>query len=281
VSNLVSNPSDASGLAGGSDSSVATGPSDAPSPAEADERSDAAADALDALARRALALVPAGGGRAVVGIAGSPGAGKTTLAVQLAARVNAIVAAESSPASASASASASESPAPSPHFAAHLPMDGYHLANSTLDSLGRRDRKGAIDTFDGWGFVALLRRLHAETSHAVYAPSFDRTVEEPIAGEIAVLPDTRLVIVEGNYLLVDETPWADVKGLLAEAWFCETTDDERVRRLVDRHERHGRTPEAAKAWAESVDGRNATLIESTMPRADLVISGVTAAVLPR
>lgn len=160
-------------------------------------------------------------------------------------------------------------------------MDGYHLANSTLDKLGRRDRKGAIDTFDGWGFVALLRRLHAETSHTVYAPSFDRTVEEPIAGEIAVLPDTKLVIVEGNYLLVDETPWADVKGLLAEAWFCETTDDERVRRLVDRHERHGRTPEAAKAWAESVDGKNAILIESTMPRADLVVSGVTAAVLPR
>lgn len=262
--------------------------SDAPSPAEADKRSDAAADALDTLARRALALVPAGGGRAVVGIAGSPGAGKTTLAVQLAARVNAIVAAEASSASASSSSassstSASEpaSTAASPHFAAHLPMDGYHLANSTLDKLGRRDRKGAIDTFDGWGFVALLRRLHAETSHTVYAPSFDRTVEEPIAGEIAVLPDTKLVIVEGNYLLVDETPWADVKGLLAEAWFCETTDDERVRRLVDRHERHGRTPEAAKAWAESVDGKNAILIESTMPRADLVVSGVTAAVLPR
>jgi pantothenate kinase len=267
VSNLVSDHSDASG------------PSDAPSPAEADERSDAAADALDALARRALALVPAGGGRAVVGIAGSPGAGKTTLAVQLAARVNAIVAAEAS--SATGSASASALAVPSPHFAAHLPMDGYHLANSTLDSLGRRDRKGAIDTFDGWGFVALLRRLHVETSHTVYAPSFDRTVEEPIAGEIAVLPDTKLVIVEGNYLLVDETPWADVKGLLAEAWFCETTDEERVRRLVDRHERHGRTPEAAKAWAESVDGKNAILIESTMPRADLVVSGVTAAVLSR
>jgi len=245
----------------------------------ASDRSDAATDALDALARRALALVPAGGGRAVVGIAGSPGAGKTTLAVQLAARVNAIVAGEASSATGSASASASS--APSPHFAAHLPMDGYHLANSTLDRLGRRDRKGAIDTFDGWGFVALLRRLHAETSHTVYAPSFDRTVEEPIAGEIAVLPDTKLVIVEGNYLLVDETPWADVKGFLAEAWFCETTDDERVRRLVDRHERHGRTPEAAKAWAESVDGKNAILIESTMPRADLVVSGVTAAVIPR
>lgn len=275
MSNLVSDHSDASGLTGASDPSDATGPSNAPSPAEADERSDAAADALDALARRALALVPAGGGRAVVGIAGSPGAGKTTLAVQLAARVNAIVAAEAS------SASEPASTVPSPHFAAHLPMDGYHLANSTLDKLGRRDRKGAIDTFDGWGFVALLRRLHAETSHTVYAPSFDRTVEEPIAGEIAVLPDTKLVIVEGNYLLVDETPWADVKGLLAEAWFCETTDDERVRRLVDRHERHGRTPEAAKAWAESVDGKNAILIESTMPRADLVVSGVTAAVLPR
>ncbi len=222
-------------------------------------------DTFDALARRALALVMPGH-RAVLGIAGSPGAGKTTLAVQLAARVNELSAASGGPG------------AP---FAMHLPMDGYHLAESTLRRLGRLDRKGAVDTFDGWGFAALLQRILVERDHTVFAPSFDRRVEEPIAAELAVEPETQLVIVEGNYLLVDDGPWAGIRGLLTEAWFCQTPDAVRVSRLVVRHELGGRSPEAALDWAESVDGRNALLIESTMARADLVVSGVTGAVISR
>lgn len=218
---------------------------------------------LDGLAHRALALVQPGR-RAILGIAGSPGAGKTTLASTLAARVNEL---------------SEASGGPGAPFAAHVPMDGYHLAESTLVRLGRHERKGAIDTFDGWGFLALLGRLRAETDHTVFAPSFDRAIEEPIAGEMAVEPETQLVIVEGNYLLVDDGPWAEVKGLLDESWFCETPDEVRVSRLVMRHEIGGRSPEAALAWAETVDGRNAVLIESTMPRADLVVSGITATVL--
>lgn len=210
------------------------------------------------LAARALALLPAGTGRAILGIAGSPGAGKTSLAIRLTERVNATAGAP---------------------IAAHLPMDGFHLAESTLARLGRGERKGAIDTFDGWGFVALLRRLREETEHTVYSPSFDRRIEEPIAGETAIEPGTRLVIVEGNYLLVDQEPWGGVKALLDEAWFCETSDAVRLARLVARHQNGGRTEAAAKAWAESVDGRNAELIESTMHRADLVVSGETGAVL--
>jgi len=206
---------------------------------------------LDALVERALALTSPGG-RIIVGITGSPGAGKTTLAKQLVAKIN----------------SGSDVAR-----AVYLPMDGFHLANATLDRLGIHDRKGAIETFDGWGFVALLGRVLAERDHPVYAPSFERTVDEGIAGEVAIPAGIEIVVAEGNYLLVDQEPWNRIPALLAESWFCETGSDERLTRLVDRHTRHGRSPEAALAWASSVDGANALLIEPTKARADLVVSG--------
>jgi len=223
-------------------------PETAPAPAAvAPEVAD-----LTTLTARVRALQErAPGERVVVGITGSPGAGKTTLAVRLA-----------------------EALGPD---AVHLPMDGFHLANATLDRLDRHDRKGALDTFDGWGFVALLRRVRDETDHTVLAPSFHREVDEPVAGEIAVEPEHRVVVVEGNYLLVAEEPWGRVRDLLDEAWFCRADGDERERRLVDRHTRHGRTVEAATAWATEVDGRNALVIESTRSRADLVVSGTIPA----
>nr|WP_174844281.1 nucleoside/nucleotide kinase family protein [Cryobacterium adonitolivorans] len=219
---------------------------------------------LDLLARRVLDLLPVEG-RIIVGIAGSPGAGKTTLADRVARRIT-----ELAPAGPDAAAP----------LAVHLPMDGFHLSNATLDRLGRHDRKGAIDTFDGWGFVALLRRLTAETDHPVYAPSFDRAVDEGVAGALVVEPGTRIVVVEGNYLLVDRKPWNLVPDLAAEVWFCETPGSERLQRLVARHERHGRNPEAARDWAENVDGANALLIERSAPRAALRVSGLDATVIP-
>jgi pantothenate kinase len=154
-------------------------------------------------------------------------------------------------------------------------MDGFHLANSTLDRLGIHNRKGAIDTFDGWGFVSLLDRVRRETDHTVYAPSFHRVIDEGVAGEIAIEPNARIVVVEGNYLLVDQEPWSEVRNRLDLAWFCETDAVEREARLVDRHTRHGRSVEAATAWARDVDGVNALLIEASRDRADLIVSGVT------
>jgi pantothenate kinase len=203
------------------------------------------------LTERACRLAGSGR-RALLGITGSPGAGKTTLASHLVSEVDAVLGAGT---------------------AAHLPMDGFHLANATLDRLGRHDRKGAVDTFDGWGFVALLRRLRDEVDHEVYAPSFRRTVDEPIAGEIAVPAGTALVVVEGNYLLVNSPPWDQVRSLLDQVWFCVTPAEDRLQRLVDRHTRHGRPPAAATAWATEVDGANAQLIEETRVGADLLVSG--------
>lgn len=187
----------------------------------------------------------AGGDRVVLGITGSPAAGKTTLAERL---VDAVTARGGR--------------------AAHVPMDGFHLADAALDRLGRRDRKGAIDTFDGWGYRSLLQRLRERADEPVYAPGFERTLEQPIAGSIAVGPEVDLIVSEGNYLLVDEQPWPAARALCTEVWFCPTPGDLRRERLVARHVEFGKPPEAAEAWVDAVDVPNAVLIEATRPRAD-------------
>lgn len=215
---------------------------------------------LEILVDRVTRLVgESGGTRVLVGIAGSPGGGKTTLAKAL---VDAINAAD-------------------PGLAAYLPMDGFHLANSTLNRLGLHERKGAIDTFDGWGFRALLDRIRTETGHTIYAPSFDRRVDEGVAGEIAIDDSARIVVVEGNYLLAGGEPWGSVRDRFAETWFCSTPEDERIARLVVRHTGHGRSIDAAEKWATEVDGKNAALIEATRDRADLLISGTTGEIIPQ
>ncbi|WP_395245568.1 nucleoside/nucleotide kinase family protein [Agromyces sp. MMS24-K17] len=234
--------------------------------------------ALATLADRARALLAVRreglGARVLVGIAGAPGAGKTSLARAVVAELNARVAGE-------ASAPLAAFDPPLEEVAVHLPMDGFHLANATLDRLGLRDRKGAIETFDGHGFVALLERLRREVDHDVYAPSFEREVDEPVAAELAIPPSARIVVVEGNYLLADADPWRRIRDdrLLDEAWFVDTGDDERMLRLVHRHTAYGRTPEVAEAWARDVDGANARRIAPGRDRADLVVSGVTGALL--
>ena len=150
-------------------------------------------------------------------------------------------------------------------------MDGFHLADVELDRLGRRDRKGAPDTVDAAGYAALLSRLHDDTDAVVYAPAFERDLEQPIAGSIPVLRTTRLVITEGNYLLLGERDWARVRPQLDEVWVCDLAEDERLRRLALRHERFGKTHDAAVAWVERRDHCNTDLLRSTRRRADLIV----------
>jgi pantothenate kinase len=185
------------------------------------------------------------GARRLLGICGPPGGGKSTLAERIAGELAG--------------------------QARLVRMDGFHLAQVELARLGREDRKGAIDTFDALGYVSLLRRLRDGTEGIVYAPEFRRDIEEPVAGAVAVPAGTPLVVTEGNYLLVDEPPWNEVRLLLDEVWYVTTPEDTRLRWLIERHIRYGRAPDAARAWALGTDQRNAQLVESTLSRADALV----------
>jgi pantothenate kinase len=183
--------------------------------------------------------------RRILGIAGEPGAGKSTLA-------EAVV------------RDAGET-------AVLVPMDGFHLADVTLARLGLLDRKGAPETFDAWGYAALLARLRSRPPETVYAPGFERNLEQPIAAAVAIPPEADLVVTEGNYLLLDRPEWRAVRAQLDDVWFVRTDDAVRIERLVARHVEFGKTPEEARTWVECVDEPNARLVRATRARADRVI----------
>ena len=183
--------------------------------------------------------------RRLLGVAGLPEAGKTTFTEAVLTHLG--------------------------ERAGHCPMDGFHLADAQLDRLGLRARKGAPETFDVRGYAATLRRLRDERSHDVFVPGFERDLEQPLAAALVVHPSARLVVTEGNYLLLDG-PWQHVRRLLDEVWLVDAPEPRRVAQLVARHVLHGKSPEAARRWVEQVDEPNARLVAARRERADRIVT---------
>jgi pantothenate kinase len=199
---------------------------------------------VDQVVARARSLVVPGE-RRLLGLVGAPGAGKSTVAAALMDALG--------------------------DDARLVPVDGFHLADSALVALGRRNRKGAPDTFDGEGFVALLRRLRAADERCVWAPEFRREIEDAIAGALPVPREVPLVVTEGLYLLLPDEPWTHARGLLDEVWYVRPPDDLRVARLVARHVAYGKTPDEAREWVMRSDEANAQLVAAAAHRADVVV----------
>ncbi len=197
------------------------------------------------------------GTRLLIGIIGAPGSGKSTLSAAVLAELD---------------------QGPDRVRTALVPMDGYHLAQRVLDEAGMAEIKGAPQTFDAAGYVALLNRLMSADlagNGVVYAPEFRRSLEEPIAGAVPIGPDVEVILTEGNYLLADQPPWDRVAPLLTESWYLDIAEELRLERLVSRHIAFGRTPEAALVRATTgSDGRNAAYVMATRGRADLLLRPV-------
>jgi pantothenate kinase len=194
--------------------------------------------------------------RSILGVTGPPGAGKTTFVATLLDALR---------------SRTSSAELPDGSFA-HVPMDGFHLADVQLDRLGARQRKGAPDTFDSAGYLSVLRRIKQDTAVVVYAPAFERSLEQPVAAAIAVTPEARLIVTEGNYLLLPDGDWPAIRGLMDEVWYVDVDEVERTRRLIDRHVRFGKSRDQATAWVHGPDRANALLVAATRDRADLVFS---------
>ena len=201
-------------------------------------------DDLETLLARARELI-ANDRRSILGITGPPGGGKSTLARMVADALG--------------------------DEAALVGMDGFHLAQSELVRLGRRDRMGAPDTFDAAGYAALLARVRAREDEVVYAPEFRREIEEPFAGAVPIPRSIPLIVTEGNYLLVDDGDWARVRPLLDEAWYVDMDEETRLGWLIQRHIEFGKTPEYARAWVKRSDERNAEVVAQTASRADVLV----------
>ena len=184
-------------------------------------------------------------GRVLLGIAGTPGSGKSTLAAFLSRRLG---------------------------LAPIVEMDGFHLSNAELMRAGLLHRKGAIETFDGHGFLGLVQRLRFQREgDSIMAPSFDRSLDACVADAVRIDPSDRIVIIEGNYLLSTVAPWASIRPNLDLCAYLDVDPDTRQQRLLRRHVFNGRTRAEAARFVRDNDECNAAMIEETRQHADLFL----------
>lgn len=181
--------------------------------------------------------------RTLIGIVGKPGAGKSTVVEEISKKFDS-------------------------KTVSIIPMDGFHLSNEELISLGRRDRKGAPDTFNVEGFTSLIKRVKSDSNVDHMFPIFHREIEASIADEGMVPKESKVVVIEGNYLFSEDHNWDGIYPLLDHTWFIEIKDEVRLERLIARHIRFGKTPEEAEAWSRGSDETNARFIGLTANRAE-------------
>ena len=183
--------------------------------------------------------------RFVVAIAGPPGSGKSTLAQRLLD-----VLPEGS--------------------AAIVPMDGFHFDDAVLGQRGLRSRKGAPETFDFAGLAMLLRRIRDQEPD-VAIPVFDRSMELSRAAAAIVGADVKFILVEGNYLLLDEQPWSGLADLFDLSIFMDVPREELSRRLQERWRGHGKSDAEAEHWIASNDMPNVERVLARKRHADLIV----------
>lgn len=185
--------------------------------------------------------------RFILGVVGKPGVGKSTFTQFLDEHI------------------ASE-------LVAILPMDGFHMSNEKLIALGRRDRKGAPDTFDVDDFAKSLADVRDCHGSDIRFPIFKREIEASVPDAGVIPAQATLVVVEGNYLLHDAFGWEKIVNYLDESWYLDVDDEIRMQRLIARHIQFGKTPEAANEWSRGTDEVNARLIEQSRSRASFVVA---------
>lgn len=191
--------------------------------------------------------------RYILGIVGPPGAGKSTLAEKLFAAIEQL----------------------QPGLSVVVPMDGFHLDNETLEEVGLLHLKGIPDTFDAAGFVTLLEQIKQAPLNLekgpIPVPTYNRSIEGSVFGEVFVKPEHQLVIVEGNYLLLEDDPWGKVGPICDEIWFLDVPESVLLPRLIARHMAGGKDQQAAEEKVNSTDLPNARLVAQSKKRADRII----------